>query len=165
LRSFLGYLSADLGLEIENGVVTSRYGTSRIAVFPIGIDPEKFATQAAKAASHPDVSRATAKPQRRELAIGVDRLDYSKGWSIASTPSTACGRCSRRCSARVPAADRDTVARRDRSLWQSAERARQVISDVNGRHGEVDWTPIRPSQQGYSQTVLRASIALPRSAW
>src|SRR3981081_1847586 len=50
-ESFLGYLSCDLCLEVENGVVTSRYGTSRVAVFPIGIDPEKFAHQAAKAAS------------------------------------------------------------------------------------------------------------------
>src|ERR1700716_1360978 len=36
-ENFLGYLSADLGLAIQDCVVTSRYGTSRIAVFPIGI--------------------------------------------------------------------------------------------------------------------------------
>src|ERR1700677_388318 len=52
-ENFLGYLSSELGLAIENGVVTSRHGQSRIAVFPIGIDAEKFALQAAKAVSHP----------------------------------------------------------------------------------------------------------------
>src|SRR5258706_11758531 len=77
-ESFLGYLSADLGLEIENGVVTSRYGTSRIAVFPIGIDPEKFATQAAKAASHPDVSRLRRSLNGEKLRTGSDRLTNSK---------------------------------------------------------------------------------------
>src|SRR6204780_3583455 len=56
-ENFIGYLSSELGLAVENGVVKSRYGTSRVAVFPIGIDPEKFALQAAKAVSHPDVSR------------------------------------------------------------------------------------------------------------
>src|SRR6202166_1811549 len=78
-ESFLGYLSCDLGLEAENGVVTSRHGTSRIAVFPIGIDPEKFAVQAAKAVLHPDVSRLRRSLNGEKLAIGVDRLDYSKG--------------------------------------------------------------------------------------
>jgi trehalose 6-phosphate synthase len=30
----------------------------------------------------------------------------------------------------------------------------RLISDVNGRHGEVDWTPIRYLNKGFSQTVL-----------
>src|ERR1700723_1793410 len=51
-ENFLGYLSSCLGLESVDGVVTSPYGKSRIAVFPIGIDAEKFAMQAAKAVSH-----------------------------------------------------------------------------------------------------------------
>ena len=29
-----------------------------------------------------------------------------------------------------------------------------MVSDVNGRHGEVDWTPIRYLNKGFSQTVL-----------
>src|SRR5205807_4239457 len=78
-ENFIGYLESDLGLTVESGVVTSRYGTSRVAVFPIGIDPEKFASQAAKAASHPDVSRLRRSLNGEKLAIGVDRLDYSKG--------------------------------------------------------------------------------------
>ena len=41
-ENFLGYLSSDLGLEVEDGVVTSRYGKTRVAVFPIGIDPRKI---------------------------------------------------------------------------------------------------------------------------
>src|ERR1700759_3437689 len=48
-ENFTGYLTADLGLEVNHGVVTSRYGVARMEVFPIGIDPQKFAEQAAKA--------------------------------------------------------------------------------------------------------------------
>src|SRR4030088_1704712 len=51
-ENFLDYVSSDLGLDVENGVVTSRHGRTRVAAFPIGIDPEKFAQQAAKAVSH-----------------------------------------------------------------------------------------------------------------
>jgi trehalose 6-phosphate synthase len=30
----------------------------------------------------------------------------------------------------------------------------KLVSDVNGRHGEADWTPIRYLNKGYSQTIL-----------
>ncbi len=154
-ENFLGYLSSDLGLEIENDVVTSRYGKSHIKVFPIGIDPQKFAEQAAKAASHPDVSRLRRSLDGEKLAIGVDRLDYSKGLIN-----------------RMRAFDRmwtmQPALARTVSLLQIATPSRggieaygnlqdelaKLVSDVNGRHGEVDWTPIRYLNKGYSQTVL-----------
>jgi trehalose 6-phosphate synthase len=154
-ENFLGYLSSELGLEAGNGVVTSRRGTSRIAVFPIGIDPEKFALQAAKAVSHPDVSRLRRSLNGEKLAIGVDRLDYSKGLIN-----------------RISAFDRmwtlQPSLQRTVSLLQIATPSRgaieaygtlqselaKLVSDVNGRHGEVDWTPIRYLNKGYSQTVL-----------
>src|SRR6202521_6174821 len=153
--NFLGYLSSSLGTEIENGVVTSRHGKSRIAVFPIGIDPEKFARQAAKAVSHPDVSRLRRSLNGEKLAIGVDRLDYSKGLVN-----------------RINAFDRmwtlQPALARTVSLLQIATPSRggieaygnlqnelaKLVSDVNGRHGEVDWTPIRYLNKGFSQTVL-----------
>jgi trehalose 6-phosphate synthase len=153
--NFLSYLSFDLGLEIENGVVYSRYGASRIAVFPIGIDPGKFAQQAAKAVSHPDVSRLRRSLNGEKLAIGVDRLDYSKGLIN-----------------RINAFDRmwtmQPSLQRTVSLLQIATPSRggieaygnlqnelaKLVSDVNGRLGEVDWTPIRYLNKGFSQTVL-----------
>jgi trehalose 6-phosphate synthase len=154
-ENFLGYLSSELGLDVENGVVTSRYGTSRVAVFPIGIDPDKFAQQAAKAVSHPDVTRLRRSLNGEKLAIGVDRLDYSKGLIN-----------------RINAFDRmwtlQPALQRTVSLLQIATPSRgaieaygtlqgelaKLVSDVNGRHGEVDWTPIRYLNKGYSQTVL-----------
>src|ERR1700731_3077120 len=50
-ENFASYISATLGLIVDDGVVASKHGTTRIAVFPIGIDVEKFARQAAKAIS------------------------------------------------------------------------------------------------------------------
>jgi len=154
-ENFLGYLQAELGLEINNGVVTSRYGKSRCAVFPIGIDVEKFALHAAKASSHPEVSRLRRSLNGERLAIGVDRLDYSKGLVN-----------------RINAFDRiltsQPALKRTVSLLQIATPSRgtieaygnlqselaKLVSDVNGRHGEVDWTPIRYLNRGFSQTVL-----------
>ena len=154
-ENFLSYVQSDLGLVVRDGVVASRYGQSRAAVFPIGIDPQKFAQQAAKASTHPDVSRLRRSLNGEVLAIGVDRLDYSKGLIN-----------------RIKAFDRmwtlQPSLRRAVSLLQIATPSRgaieaygnlqsevaKLVSDVNGIHGEVDWTPIRYLNKGYGRAVL-----------
>ena len=158
-QNFLGYLGQELGqqhgLTIEDGIVTSRRGRTRCEVFPIGIDAEKFAAYAAKSISHPDVSRLRRSLHGEKLAIGVDRLDYSKG--LAN---------------RINAFDRlwteHPNLKRSISLLQIANPSRggieaygnlqneiaKLVSDVNGRHGEVDWTPIRYLNKGFGQAVL-----------
>jgi trehalose 6-phosphate synthase len=154
-ENFLSYIELNLGLVVQDGIVASHFGKTRVAVFPIGIDPEKFARQAAKAISHPDVSRLRRSLNGEKLAIGVDRLDYSKGLVN-----------------RISAFDRmwtsQPALRRTVSLLQIATPSRgaieaygnlqselaKLVSDVNGRHGEVDWTPIRYLNKGFSQTVL-----------
>jgi trehalose 6-phosphate synthase len=154
-ENFLGYLSSDLGLEIENDVVTSRYGKSHIKVFPIGIDPQKFAEQAAKAASHPDVSRLRRSLNGEKLAIGVDRLDYSKGlvnrmraFDRMWTLQPALARTASLLQIATPS--RGAIE----AYGNLQDELAKLVSDINGRHGEVDWTPIRYLNKGYSQTVL-----------
>jgi trehalose 6-phosphate synthase len=154
-ENFLSYAQSDLGLVVHDGVVISRHGRTRASVFPIGIDPGQFAQLAAKAATHPDVSRLRRSLNGEKLAIGVDRLDYSKGLIN-----------------RIKAFDRMWTLHpsmaRTASLLQIATPSRgaieaygnlqnevaKLVSDVNGQHGEVDWTPIRYLNKGYGQAVL-----------
>ncbi len=153
--NFLGYVKTHLELTVHDDVVISHHGRTRAAVFPIGIDAEKFAQQAAKAITHPDVSRLRRSLNGERLAIGVDRLDYSKGLIN-----------------RISAFDRMWTEHphllRSVSLLQIATLSRgaiqaygqlqsdvaKLVSDVNGRHGEADWTPIRYLNKGYGQAVL-----------
>jgi trehalose 6-phosphate synthase len=154
-ENFLGYVSADLALEIEDGVITSRRGKTRIAVFPIGIDAGKFALQAAKAMSHPDVSRLRRSLNGEKLAIGVDRLDYSKGlvnrikafdqmWSLHPALARTVSLL------QIATPSRGAIE----AYGNLQSELAKLVSDVNGRHGEVDWTPIRYLNKGFSQTVL-----------
>jgi trehalose 6-phosphate synthase len=154
-ENFLSYVRDDLDLTIRDGVIISSFGRTRAAVFPIGIDPERFAQQAGKAMTHPDVSRLRRSLNGEKLAIGVDRLDYSKG-----------------IGNRIKAFDRMWALypnlKRSVSLLQIATPSRgaieaygnlqseiaRLVTDVNGAHGEVDWTPIRYLNKGYSQAVL-----------
>ncbi|KJC57449.1 alpha,alpha-trehalose-phosphate synthase [Bradyrhizobium sp. LTSPM299] len=154
-ENFLSYVQDDLDLVVRDGVITSSFGRTRAAVFPIGIDPQKFAQLATKAMTHPDVSRLRRSLNGEKLAIGVDRLDYSKG-----------------IGNRIKAFDRMWTLhpnlRRSVSLLQIATPSRgaieaygnlqseiaKLVTDTNGAHGEVDWTPIRYLNKGYSQAVL-----------
>lgn len=155
LDNFIGYLRSDLGLKVEGGVVRSRYGKSRCAVFPIGIDPEKFAMQAARAASHPDVSRLRRSLNGEMLAVGVDRLDYSKGLvnriEAFDRMLTLQPHLKRTVSLlQIATLSRSTIA----AYGNLQSGLARLVSEVNGRHGEADWTPIRYLNKGFSQTVL-----------
>ncbi len=154
-RNFEDYLRLDLGVSIIDDVVTSKYGTTRLAVFPIGIDVDEFASRAAKAVARPEIMRLRASLQGARLALGVDRLDYSKG--LAN---------------RLRAFDRlfelQPSAKRAVSLLQVAVPTRgnirayrelknelaTLVGEINGRHGEVDWIPIRYLNRGFAQSTL-----------
>jgi trehalose 6-phosphate synthase len=154
-ENFLSYLQSELGLDVEDGVVRTRFGISRCAVFPIGIDVEKFASQAARAAAHPDVSRLRRSLHGERLAIGVDRLDYSKG---LVNRMTAFDRMLTMQPALKRAVSLLQIATPSRGTIEAygnlQSELAKLVSDVNGRHGEVDWTPIRYLNKGFSQTVL-----------
>jgi trehalose 6-phosphate synthase len=153
--NFADYLDRELGLRPASGVYSVGERLVELGTFPIGIDAKKFAERAAKATSRPDVSRLRASLQGSQLAIGVDRVDYSKGLSN-----------------RLQAFDRllesHPLLKRGVSLLQIAVPSRvqvdayrklqgelaALVSDINGRHGEVDWLPIRYLNKGFSQTKL-----------
>ena len=154
-ENFLSYAQADLGLAVRDGIIISRHGRTRAAVFPIGIDPQQFAQLATKASTHPDVSRLRRSLNGEKLAIGVDRLDYSKGlinrikafdrmWtlhpSLARTVSLL----------QIATPSRGAIE----AYGNLQNEVAKLVSDVNGVHGEVDWTPIRYLNKGFGQGVL-----------
>ena len=154
-QNFENYLQHELNLGVFDGMVTSARGLTRLATFPIGIDVDEFSDRAARAYARPDVERLRASLHGVKLVLGVDRLDYSKG--LAN---------------RLRAFDRmiDVEPRHKRtvSMLQVAVPSRgnirayrelkaelaALVGEVNGRHGEVDWTPIRYLNKSFSQPTL-----------
>ena len=153
--NFEDYLRAELGLNIVDGTVASDRGLTQLATFPIGIDVDEFAARATKAIARPEVARLRESLHGSKLVLGVDRLDYSKG--LAN---------------RMRAIDRmleiEPALKREVSLLQIAVPSRgnikayrelkaelaALVGEINGRHGEVDWMPIRYLNKGFSQHTL-----------
>lgn len=154
-ENFLSYVQNDLDFEVRDGVINSSFGRTRAAVFPIGIDPEKFAQQATRAMTHPDVTRLRRSLNGEKLAIGVDRLDYSKGlvnrikafdkmWTLHPGLKRSVSLL------QIATPSRGAIE----AYGNLASEVAKLVTDVNGVHGEVDWTPIRYLNKGFGQGVL-----------
>jgi trehalose 6-phosphate synthase len=162
-QNFEDYLKHDLGLDVVNGIVASEYGRTQLATFPIGIDVEEFAARALKAATRPDVSRLRSSLQGAKLVLGVDRLDYSKGITnrlrafdrvLQDEPGWA-----RRISLlqiAVPTRDRITA------YGELKKELATLVGEINGRHADVDWVPIRYLNKGFAQSTLAGFYRLAR---
>jgi len=127
----------------------------RAAAFPIGIDTDRIAQQAASAVNKTAVKDLRNSLRNRQLAIGVDRLDYSKG-----LPERFLGferylerhpdqRGSLTYLQIAPVSRGDvTEYRRLRSQLE------QTAGHINGGHAEPDWTPLRYVNQNFTHATL-----------
>src|SRR3546814_7475612 len=81
LESFLHYCRKEHGAEVDEDSGTVRIGDrSTIArAFPIGIDHDEFMALGETEIARRSQQRLGGSARKRTIAIGVDRLDYSKG--------------------------------------------------------------------------------------
>jgi trehalose 6-phosphate synthase len=128
---------------------------TRIGTFPVGIDTDTIARQAQGAASHPAVERLRASLAGRRLAIGVDRLDYSKG---LLERLNAFERYLAHCPAGLTRPTYLQIATPSRGEVPEYRRLRRELDlragHINGLHAEPDWTPVRYVNNNYPHNVL-----------
>jgi trehalose 6-phosphate synthase len=140
-----------------NGRVT------RVVVDPIGIDAQAFAQEAERAATDKVAVRLADSLKGRALAIGVDRMDYSKG-----LPN--------RFEAFARLLENHPEHRRKVHLLQVCPRSREEVDEyrrlraeldrlagrINGRFSEFDWTPLRYSTRPAPRATLAGLYRIAR---
>lgn len=157
LWSFQDCLSQpEIGGKIhKDGYVTAFGKTFRAAVYPIGIDVESCQTLAAENTTSDQVKRLVSSLENRKLIVGVDRLDYSKGLELRfrgfetlleNYPATRGQVVFMQIAPPSRAGVRAYAAIRD-----DLERA---AGNINGRFGDMDWTPLRYLNRGYGRELL-----------
>jgi trehalose 6-phosphate synthase len=157
---FTSYVEAELGLAFVDGVCDTERGQCRAAVFPIGIDADEFSAHARDARDNAEVQRLVRSLQGRKLMIGVDRVDYSKGlinrFKTVDRMLTDRPELKRNiCLLQIAVPSRSAID----SYSELQNSLAHEVGLVNGRHGEVDWTPIRYINKGFSQTTLAGFYA------
>lgn len=130
----------------------------RTMAFPISIDTARVAAQAKAAADKPGTQRLRTSLAARALAIGVDRLDYSKGLPDrfrAFERYLEGHRASGRRVDRVTLLQIAPASREDVPEYQSLRRELEGLAGhINGRHAEPDWTPVRYVNKNYAHDTL-----------
>ena len=154
-ENFEDYLRHELGITVRNDTIGSQWGWTQLATFPIGIDVDEFAARAAIAIERPDVLQLRASLKGPKFVLGVDRLDYSKG---LTNRFRAFGRMleiepdlKRAVSFLQIAAPSRANIRAYRELKTELD---ALVTEINGRHRQSDWTPIRYLNQEFSQVTL-----------
>jgi trehalose 6-phosphate synthase len=127
----------------------------QVDAFPIGIDAEAFRAEAGRCERHPLVRRTKASLEGKQLIIGVDRLDYSKG--IAQRIEAFSSFLENNPAMRGRVTFLQITPKTRSEVPEYAEMQREVaeqIGSTNGKYGDLDWTPIRYTNRPVNHAAL-----------
>lgn len=164
LDNFAGGLVREgMGQSTGDDTFTAWGRTFRGCHAAIGIETAKFAEYASKAADNPMVRRARKSIEARDLIIGVDRLDYSKGImqridAFERFVNTNVAHHNKVTYLQITPKSRSEVPEYETMQRMVAEQAGRV----NGALGTVDWVPIRYINRSIGRPVLAGLYRLAR---
>ena len=126
-----------------------------IGSFPVGIEPRAFARLARRNVRSPLVKNLVASLGGRDLVIGVDRLDYSKGLiqrldAFDIFLGHHCEWLRKVTYLQITPTNRSEIP----EYSELEEALGSAAGRINGKYGEVSWTPIRYVNRVYSRSVL-----------
>ena len=136
---------------------------SRVGAFPIGIDTAGFAALAARRFRMKDVAMLRASLVDRALAIGVDRLDYTKGLPQRIAGFGKLLQRFPRHLGRVTFLQVAPVSRGDVATYRALRRELdEMVGRINGQYAEPDWAPIRYITRAVARPTLAGYMRLAR---
>jgi trehalose 6-phosphate synthase len=127
----------------------------QIRAFPVAIDTQGYARVASNAMRSKFAEEMRDSLGGRRLILGVDRLDYSKGiphriQAFGHFLDTYPEQCGQVTYLQVTPKSRAEVP----EYADLNEAVSTLVGQVNGRHGEPAWTPIRYVNRAYSRATL-----------
>jgi trehalose 6-phosphate synthase len=160
-RWYENFLACARGLLGTEGETRAR---DRTSVIPVGIDPDRFAEAASvpsstgepgALASRGELGGFEAMLGGRQLILGVDRLDYSKG--IPGRLEAFARLLERYPEWRGKVSFVQVSVPTRSEVPEYAElrsRVEALVGRINGTFGEADWTPVRYLYRSYDQATL-----------
>jgi trehalose 6-phosphate synthase len=161
-----------IGVQTEQDAANLRAGlvatghpdaAERVGAYPIGIDADGFTQMAERAAKGPEAERLRQSLIGRALAIGVDRLDYTKG-----LPQRFCGYGQLlgrfpQHRGQVSYLQVAPVSRGDVAQYRALRRELdEWVGRINGHHADPDWTPLRYITRAVSRPTLAGFMRIAR---
>ncbi|MBX9592852.1 MAG: trehalose-6-phosphate synthase, partial [Roseomonas sp.] len=135
----------------------------RVGGFPIGIDAAGFANLAARLATQKEVTRLRDSLAGRSLAIGVDRLDYTKGLPQRIAGFGALLSRFPKHRGKITFLQVAPVSRGDVAQYRALRRELdESVGRINGQMAEPDWAPIRYITRAVARPTLAGFMRMAR---
>jgi len=152
------------GHVLEHGLLDAPNGRRfRAGAFPISIDTKRIAAMAADSVGKAAVKRLDVSMSGRALAIGVDRLDYSKGLPERFRGFERFLKRHPQQRGHLTFLQIAPVSRGEVSEYRTLRHELERLSGhINGTHAEPDWTPMRYVNRNYPHPTLTGFFRLAR---
>lgn len=135
----------------------------RVSAYPIGIDADGFAAAAESDEANAAAARIGKFLGGRELVIGVDRMDYSKG---LPERFAAVGRLFDNHPEMRGRVSVTQIAPPSRSKVEEYQELRETLDGlagrINGDYGDLDWIPLRYLARSYGREELAGLFRIAR---
>ncbi len=156
VEAFRDYVKHEVNGEVLPKDHLSCFGrTIRASAFPIGADTQDFIKMAQSKPGQAMYQRMQKSIGGRQLIIGVDRLDYSKGLGARFE---AYGKMLEKYDEHCRNALMLQIAPPSRTGVLEYQELRDELDSlagrINGKFADVDWVPIRYVVKGYQRTEL-----------
>jgi trehalose 6-phosphate synthase len=155
LQSFCDYTVNEMGAEKDGDDLIYQGRRVRAIACPIGIDTGTFEKLATSTKARLSYRQMRDSAVGRDMIVGVDRLDYSKGLEerfngyerfLADHPEE----CKEVFLLQIAPPSRGTVD----SYQRIRGTLEQISGRINGAYADIDWVPIRYVNQGYPRDTL-----------
>ena len=153
--SFIDYIKTHLGAEIRGEYAHLAGRTTRLLICPIGLDTTEFTSALGSKAAREAEQRLITSAVGRQVIVGVDRLDYSKGLQerflayeqlLATRPDLR----EKLFLLQIAPPSRGDVA----SYQQIRADLNSLSGGINGEYASIDWVPVRYVNKGYAREEL-----------
>ena len=154
-ENFKNYLKQELHVSLDGDLCFWNERVTRLATFPVGIDVRTLAQQADEAAGAPEMRRLLSTLNGQKLAIGVECLDYSKGLPNRFRAFDRMFDLHPDIKGAVNLLQIAVPGRANGQVNKNLQtELAGMVGDINARHADVDWTPIRYLNKPFRHAVL-----------
>ncbi|WP_374654122.1 alpha,alpha-trehalose-phosphate synthase (UDP-forming) [Phenylobacterium sp.] len=154
--AFRDYVKAEAEGSVDEDGRAHAFGrTAQVGAFPIGLDVETFEAAARGEVARAEYERMVASLNGREMIVGVDRLDYSKGLEERFLAYEQVLEDHEDLRERVFLLQIATPSREEVDAYQDLRARLDAVSGrINGAFATVDWVPIRYVNRAYRRDEL-----------
>ncbi len=158
---FLDCVQFLTGHEQKMGLVTTNDRVVKVDAFPIGIDYQKFSADVRKPFAVKETERLKNQIGNRKVIFSIDRLDYSKGilkrLEAFDSFLEKYPEYKKKVSLFIVAAPSRSKIDHYVMLKKNVD---ETVGRINGKHGEIGWTPIVYMHQKIPYKTLVALYGL-----